>query len=75
MSFSYGQDQLTAGKALAIARRELTTTISSDTNARVEASNATVLRVAAGERAAYGINTGFGPLCNERINPEETVAL
>ena len=75
MSFSYGQDQLTAGKALAIARRELTTTISSDTNARVEASNATVLRVAAGERAAYGINTGFGPLCHERINPEETVAL
>lgn len=75
MPFSYGQDHLTAGKALAIARKELTATISPDTKARVEASNATVLRVAAGERAAYGINTGFGPLCSQRINPEQTVAL
>jgi histidine ammonia-lyase len=75
MSFSYGQHHLTAGKALAIARGELTATISPDTIARVEASHAIVLRVSAGEQAAYGINTGFGPLCNERIDPEETVAL
>lgn len=75
MPFSYGQDHLTAGKALAIARRTLTATISSDTIARVETSHAVVLRIAKGAHAAYGINTGFGPLCNERIDPEETVAL
>ncbi|TXF90567.1 histidine ammonia-lyase [Neolewinella aurantiaca] len=75
MPFSYGQDHLTAGKALAIARGELSTAISQETIERIEASHVTVLQIAAADSAVYGINTGFGPLCNKRIKPEETVAL
>jgi histidine ammonia-lyase len=75
MPFNYGLDHLTAGKALAIARGELSATVTPETMAGVETSHAVVLRVAAGAQAAYGINTGFGPLCNERIDPEQTVAL
>jgi len=75
MSFYYGLDHLTAGKALAIARGELSATVIPETMAGVATSHATVLRVATGAQAAYGINTGFGPLCNERIDPEQTVAL
>ena len=34
---------------------------------RVEASHAIVDRIAGGMKPAYGINTGFGHLCNKRI--------
>ena len=74
-TFHYGRDHLTAGKALAIARGRLKTAVAPETLTRVGAAHAAVLRMAAGERAAYGINTGFGPLCNERIDPERTATL
>jgi len=75
MIFRYGQDHLTSGKALAIARGELPTTITAHTLTQVEATHAIVLKVSEGEKAAYGINTGFGPLCNTRIEADATVAL
>ena len=28
--------------------------------------------MAASDKAIYGINTGFGPLCDTQISPEET---
>lgn len=42
---------------------------------RIEASCEAVRRIAAGEAAAYGINTGVGPLCTTRIPPDQTEAL
>lgn len=75
MPFHYGQDHLTAGKALAIARGQLKTAFTAEARARVNAAHATVLRVSRGTAAAYGINTGFGPLCNTRIDAEQTAEL
>ncbi len=41
----------------------------------IKASNAKVLKAAAGDEAVYGINTGFGKLASIRIAPEDTATL
>lgn len=38
---------------------------------RIESCAAAVKRIAAADRPAYGINTGFGSLCTKRISPEQ----
>ncbi len=42
---------------------------------QIEASCQQVRNIAAGDEAAYGINTGFGSLCNKRIPPDEVEKL
>lgn len=42
---------------------------------KIEASCQQVRDIAAGNEAAYGINTGFGSLCKKRIPPEEVELL
>lgn len=73
--FSYGIDHLTSGKALAILRGELKTEISEDAKSAIEKSHQDVLDIASQDEAVYGINTGFGPLCNTIIDKEKTVEL
>lgn len=41
----------------------------------IEASAQKIAAVAAGERAVYGVNTGFGKLASVRIAPEDTAQL
>jgi histidine ammonia-lyase len=41
----------------------------------IRTAHATTIRLAAGEAAVYGINTGFGLLANTRIQPEESTRL
>lgn len=43
--------------------------------AGIRAAHATTVRLAAGEAAVYGINTGFGLLANTRIAPAESTKL
>jgi histidine ammonia-lyase len=73
--FHYGKDVLTASKALAIARGQLSATIAPDTRKRVAASQRIVEHVVEQGAAVYGINTGFGPLCNQIISRENTAIL
>jgi len=42
---------------------------------RVQRSRERVERIAQGERAVYGVNTGFGHLCRKRINPGDLARL
>ena len=63
-SFLYGEDHLTARKALQIARGELTGVISQNCQKKVEQSRIIVEEISKGKEAVYGINTGFGPLCS-----------
>ncbi len=42
---------------------------------RIETCCAAVARIANGRAAAYGINTGFGHLCEKRIPPDQVRAL
>ena len=71
----YGKDHLTASSALALARGDMQGTIDRETAERIEANAAVVRTIAAGEAAVYGINTGFGPLCNTKIDKSQTTLL
>lgn len=73
--FNYGKDTLTAGKALALARGKITGKIDNTTRRKINASRKIVEHLAAGDKAVYGINTGFGPLCTTRISKEDTGTL
>jgi|AntRauMFilla1563_2_1112583.scaffolds.fasta_scaffold00867_4 histidine ammonia-lyase len=69
--FHYGQDHLTSSIALKLARKEIKGVFSTHTIQRVKTSAAAVATISKGEKAVYGINTGFGPLCTSRISPED----
>ena len=73
--FNYGISNLTVKKALAILNGSLEARISDKAIERVNRSHQIVLKIASGESTVYGINTGFGPLCNTRISKEDTSIL
>ncbi|MFN3998452.1 histidine ammonia-lyase [Algoriphagus sp.] len=74
-TFHYGQDHLTASIALKLASKEIKGIFSLETIQKVNASAAAVAQIAKGEKAVYGINTGFGPLCTTRISSDDTTTL
>ena len=73
--FKYGQDALTVGKALKILRGQLKADITKGTIEKINASHDIVLRTALADNAVYGINTGFGPLCDTIISKDKTSEL
>ncbi len=73
--FNYGIDRLNTGKALAILRGELKAIISEEARQRIDASHQVVQKTSEGTQAVYGINTGFGPLCDTIISKENTSEL
>lgn len=70
--FKYGIDKLTVDKVIAISNGSLKAVISDETIAIVNECRRKVEVMAAGGKAVYGINTGFGPLCDVQITPEQT---
>ena len=73
--FKYGLDQLTTGKVLSILRGTLKASISDEAIKKIESAHAIVLETSKGDQAVYGINTGFGPLCDTIISKENTSEL
>ncbi|MEM6587995.1 MAG: histidine ammonia-lyase [Pseudomonadota bacterium] len=49
--------------------------LTSDATPKIEAAAAVVAKAAAGEKAVYGVNTGFGKLASVKIAPEDTATL
>lgn len=74
-TFKYGLDQLTTGIALKLARKEINGILSPETQEKIQASSQAVVNIAKGEKAVYGINTGFGPLCTSKISAADTQTL
>ena len=74
-TFHFGIDRLTASMALKLARKEAKGLLNEETVSKVNASAAAVAKIASGEKAVYGINTGFGPLCTSRISEAGTRTL
>ncbi|MFD0792676.1 histidine ammonia-lyase [Mucilaginibacter litoreus] len=74
-NFNYGVDQLTVGLCLDIASGRLKGLINGQAAARIDASWREVEKIAHGHVAVYGINTGFGPLCDTRISENDTSLL
>ncbi len=72
MTFKYGIDHLTVNRVLAISKGELNAVITAEAKEQVIACRKKVETMAAGNKAVYGINTGFGPLCDVQITSEET---
>ena len=73
--FKYGLDHLTVSKVLAIVRGEEKAGLSQEAETNIQKSHEIVLAVAQKEKAVYGINTGFGPLCDTIISKENTSKL
>lgn len=72
MIHHFGEDTLTAEKALALAHGTMKGSFAPDTLQRIEKSYRDVAEIALGNRVVYGINTGFGPLCTTIISGEQT---
>ncbi len=70
--FKYGIDKLTVNKIIAIANGDLKAILTKEAINKVNACRKKVETMANGKKAVYGINTGFGPLCDVQITPEET---
>lgn len=73
--FKYGIDKLTVNKVIAIAEGALKTVITKEAKEKVNECRRKVEVMANSDVATYGINTGFGPLCDVQITPEETSKL
>jgi histidine ammonia-lyase len=71
-TFHYGQDKLTAGRAVALAGGTLHGSFSGPALQRVRQSRQEVDEILSRNKTVYGINTGFGALANTRISEEDT---
>jgi histidine ammonia-lyase len=68
-------DALTLAQLDAVAAATLEVAIAPASRSRMLASRAVVDRAAAGDAAAYGINTGFGKLADVRVAPDQVAVL
>ena len=69
--FYFGEDHLTPHLAFQIATNKLTCEIGKRAKVNIQESRKNTLDIAYSEHTVYGINTGFGPLCDTRISKEQ----
>ncbi|RYU90331.1 histidine ammonia-lyase [Mucilaginibacter terrigena] len=74
-NFNYGIEHLTIGICLDIAAGKVKGVINEDAAARIQTSWKEVEKIVHAHLPVYGINTGFGPLCDTRISEEDTSML
>lgn len=72
MTFNYGIDHLDLDLVNDIASGKVTAQLTQQAIDKINTSRGRVEKMAASDEAVYGINTGFGPLCDTQITPEET---
>lgn len=72
MMFKYGVDRLDVNMVNAIADGSVKAHLCQEALDKVNKSRQNVDKMASSDKAIYGINTGFGPLCDTQISPEET---
>lgn len=75
MIFKYGIDQLTVDKVINLAKGTLKASVTDEAKVKVNECRRKVEKMANSDKAVYGINTGFGPLCDVQITPDETSKL
>ncbi|SEO22604.1 histidine ammonia-lyase [Mucilaginibacter gossypiicola] len=73
--FNYGTDHLTIGICLDIASGKTKGIINKEAADMIQASWREVEKIVHSHHPVYGINTGFGPLCDTRISEEDTSLL
>lgn len=72
MTFNYGIDHLDLNLVNDIVTGKVTAKLSQQAIDKINISRQRVEKMAASDKAVYGINTGFGPLCDTQITPEQT---
>jgi histidine ammonia-lyase len=70
--FNYGTDHLTIGTCLDIASGKTKAIINEDAARMINDSWREVEKIVHSHHPVYGINTGFGPLCDTRISEADT---
>ncbi|BDS14987.1 histidine ammonia-lyase [Aureispira anguillae] len=75
MEFKYGIEQLTVDKVIEIATGKCKGVLVEEAIKKVNDCRKKVEVMAQSDKAIYGVNTGFGPLCDTQISPEETSKL
>ncbi|MBW8359873.1 MAG: histidine ammonia-lyase [Weeksellaceae bacterium] len=71
----YGVDSFTFHHILEIAKNPALATLGDKSKAQILQSQRNVREIVESNRTVYGINTGFGPLCDVKISEEETAKL
>lgn len=74
-SFDYGTGHLTIGICLDIAAGKVQGIIADEAANRIKISWLEVEKIVHAQKPVYGINTGFGPLCDTRISEKDTSLL
>jgi histidine ammonia-lyase len=72
MTFKYGIDRLNLDIVNGIADGSIKAELCQEAIDKINTSRQRVEKMAASDKAVYGINTGFGPLCDTQISPEDT---
>ena len=72
MIFRYGIDHLNLDIVNGIADGSIKTELCQQAVDNINKSRQNVEKMAGSQEAVYGINTGFGPLCDTQISPQET---
>ncbi len=73
--FRYGTDKLTLGKAIELTQGKLQGSLSAKARHKIDQSATYITDIVAQNEVVYGVNTGFGPLCDTIISAEETANL
>ena len=74
-TFNYGTGHLSIGTCLDIASGKVKGIVGPAAHANIRASWLEVGKIVEREIPVYGINTGFGPLCNTHIPEKDTCTL
>lgn len=69
------EDTLDLGKAYRISRGDAAVRLSDATRAQCAASHKTLARAVKENRQIYGVTTGFGPLADRSVSPNDGVSL
>ncbi len=72
MTFKYGIDRLDLDIVNGIADGSIKAELCQEALTKINKSRQNVEKMASSDRPVYGINTGFGPLCDTQISPAET---
>lgn len=71
----YGETVLKYNDVFAIIDNPQLASLDGNAVARIQKSRENVRQIVDSDRTVYGINTGFGPLCDVKISEEETAQL
>jgi len=74
-TFFYGTDHLTSGICLAIAAGKIKGVIPPEAAENIKSSWEEVKKIVLSQQPVYGVNTGFGPLCDTHISEKDTSLL